>query len=223
MASDELKRRMLDDLWSGNKNLRERALLLVDARVRDKVREVAVVRQDTQLLREVMFADLRHAAKQLEKNFDDQFYRRTAIRTLAASVDGMVFVMKRLATHTAPLTGAKFDDEELQFLREERQSPMGKRLRLPGFRENLKQTFKLFCKAHSADCPTDFGDKGFDALCDTIELRHRVTHPKSFMTFRVLDEESKQAAQAMVWLGAEMHKVYEASQSALNALNLDAQ
>jgi hypothetical protein len=93
MASDELKRRMLDDLWSGNKNLRERALLLVDSKVREKVREVAVVRQDTQLLREVMFADLRHAAKQLENNFDDQFYRRTAIRTLAASVDGMVFVI----------------------------------------------------------------------------------------------------------------------------------
>ena len=91
-----------------------------------------------------------------------------------------------------------------------------------GFRDNLKRTFKLFCKAHLAVCPTDFGDKGFDALCDTIELRHRVTHPKSFMTFCVLDAESRQAAEAMGWLGVEMYKVYEASQTALKAVELDS-
>jgi hypothetical protein len=152
-------------------------------------------------------ADLGSASGELRKNYASQFWRRTAIRSLAATVDGIVFSLKRLALATAGLIRTELKAEELDFLREQQISPTGGKVRLPGFRDNFKRTFKIFARVHRISCSTDFGQKGFEELCQTFEIRHRVTHPKSSVTFCVQDNETKRADKAIEWLSCELQRL----------------
>lgn len=198
---------LLQLLFSGDSELRERALLAVAPKERDRVREIVKVREDAEPLLGTMMADLGTASGELRKNYASQFWRRTAIRALAATVDGIVFSLKRLALATADLIETELKTEEKDFLREQQSSPAGGKVRLPGFRDNFKRTFKTFARVHRISCATDFGQEGFEALCQTFELRHRVTHPKSTTTFFVQDDETKRAGEAIDWLSRELQRL----------------
>jgi hypothetical protein len=216
MGKSKQTEMLLQQLFSGNVELRERALLAVSAHERDRVREVVKVREDAAPLIQMMLADLAVSSGELRKNYASQYNRRNAIRALAAAVDGTIFSLKRLALTSAPLTGAQLDAEEMDFLREQQISPQGGKVRLPGFRENLKRTFKLFAKAYHISHSTDFGHKGFEALCLTFELRHRVIHPKSSSTFHVQDDETKRAGDAIKWLSDEINQLLGDCQKSLD-------
>jgi Arc/MetJ family transcription regulator len=128
---------LFEQLFSGVSALREQALLAVDPKDRDGIREAVKVRKDGCALWEMLMTDLGSAGGELRKNYVSQFWRRTAIRALAATVEGIVFSLKRLAvaTTTTTLVGTKLDDEEMEFLKEQA-ALTGKKTRLPGFRDN---------------------------------------------------------------------------------------
>ena len=207
---------LLQQLIGGNSDLRNRALRSVVPKDRERVREILKIRKDADLLIDVLFADLGTASRELRKNYTSQFWRRTAIRALAATVDGIIFSLKQLALATASLIGTSLDEKEREFLSERPISSKRKKVRFLPFRDNLEQTFKLFAKVHGASCCADFADRGFDALCQTFELRHRVMHPKSFMTFGVRDIETRRAGEAIVWLHQELQRLLGASHDALS-------
>jgi hypothetical protein len=207
----------LRDLFSGKPELRERALLCVPAEDREIVRQLAKERQNAMLLIDVMLADLRFASGSMRKDFQNQFWRRTAIRALASTIDGSIYALKQVALASAQLTRTALSDDETEFLSEKPLSPLRRKPRLPPFREHFKQAFKLFAKAHGGTCRTDFGLKDFDALCETFELRHRVTHPKTFMTFGVNDDETNRAGAAIDWFYEELRKLFAACDCALDA------
>ena len=204
---------LLQQLFSGNTDLRERALLAVPAKDRDAIREVVKVREDAGPLINTMLADLGTASAELRRNYSSQFWRRTAIRALAATVEGAVFSFKRLAFTTAHALGTSMEIGEMDFLREQRSS--GGRLPYLRFQDNFKQTLRLFAKAYNVPCNTDFGQNGFEALCQTFELRNRVTHPKSSITFVVTDEETKRAGEALNWLQQEIQRLIDDCQQSL--------
>jgi hypothetical protein len=207
--------RILQYLFSRDAILRERALLSVAPHERQRVRELVTLRHDAELLLQAMLDDLGSTSAKLRDDFNSQFNRRAAIRALAATVDGIIFTFKQFALVSARLTGAQLDADETEFLREQQASPTQRKARLPSFRDNFKRTFKLFAKVHHASCSTDFGQAGFEALCETFELRNRVTHPKSFTTFCVSDKETNRAGVAIDWLGRELNRLLDASEDAL--------
>ncbi len=166
----------------------------------------------------VSFADLGAASGELRKNYTSQFWRRTAIRALAATVDGIIFGVKQLALASAGLIGTPLDDKEKEFLSEQPISSKRKKVRFLPFRDNFEQTFKLLAKVHRTSCYTNFSGKGFDALCRTFELRHRVMHPKSFMTFCVQDDETKRAGDAIDWRHRELQRLLDASHDSLGKI-----
>lgn len=151
----------------------------------------------------------------MKANPTDQFWRRTTVRTAAATLDGIIYCLKQTALVTGQLNGYSFEGDELFFLSEESQAKIdGKKPRLPGFRENLKRTFKLFSKISQATCRTDFNDSGFESLSKTYELRHRLMHPKSFMTCFVSDEQKETAAEGIHWLNIEIKNLLDSCGSA---------
>jgi hypothetical protein len=197
---------LLEKLFSGDSALREQALLAVDPKDRDGIRETVKVREDGCNLIGLLMEDLGAASGALRNNYTNQLCRRAAVRALAATVDGIIFSLKRLAVATAPVNGEKLDGEDLEFLTE-LSSQAGKKVRLPGFRDNLKRTFKLFAKVYRTSCSTDFGKDGFEALNQTYELRHRVMHPKLPTTFHISDDETKRAGEAIDWLSNELQRL----------------
>jgi hypothetical protein len=197
---------LLAQLFSGVDDLREQALLAVDPKYRDGIREAVKVREDGCALLEMLMADLGEASGQLRQNYSSQFWRRNAIRALAAAVDGIVFSLKRLAVATTAVAESNLDADEIEFLTEE-SAQAGKKARLPGFRDNFKRTFKLFAKVYQTPCATDFGQQGFEALCQTFELRHRVMHPKFSGMFQIKDDETRRAGDAIAWLSFEIQRL----------------
>jgi hypothetical protein len=180
------------------------------------MRELIKTKGNADKLFAIMFADLQQASGEMKAHPGDQFWRRTAIRTLAATLDGIIFSLKQTAMATGPMSGFAFNEEELFFLSEEAaETASGKKMRLPGFRENLKRTFKLFAQIHKISCPTDFNHAGFSSLCDTYELRHKLMHPKSFWDFAVSDEQKQKAAEAIQWLDNEIRNLLDSCSRAL--------
>jgi hypothetical protein len=200
---------LLQKLFSGDKSLSEQALMAVVPEDREGAKDLVALREDSGPLLNELIADLAKASGELRNNYPDQRTRRHAIKALGVTIDGVIFALKRLAVTSLPLTRVQMDQEEIDFLREQSSSPSAQKVRLPGFRDNLKRTFKLFAKAYGTSCSTDFGREGFRALCATIEVRHRLVHPKSFEKLQVQNEETKQAGVALAWIHAEIRQLLD--------------
>lgn len=184
--------------------------------LQEQMRNLVNAKGNSEKLFGIMFTDLKHATSEMKAHPGDQFWRRTAIRTLAATLDGIIFSLKETALATGPMNGFLFNDDELYFLSEKTaEATSGKKPKLPGFRENLKRTIKLFSKIHKIACPTDFNDAGFASLCETYELRHLLMHPKSYWTFAVSDEQKQKAADGIHWLDVEIQKLFDSCSAAL--------
>lgn len=206
----------LRKLFSGNHIEREQVISIHRPEMQEQMRNLMKAKRNCEKLFEIMFSDLKQASSGMKAYPGDQFWRRTTIRALAATLDGIVFCLKQTALATGPMNGFKFSEKELFFLSEEVVEPTnGKKPKLPSFRENLKQTFKMFAKTYKVPCPTDFNKDGFAALCETYELRHRLVHPKSYMTFCVKDDEKQRAGEAIKWLHTEIENVLDASSRSL--------
>ena len=206
----------LRKLFSGNQIEREQIISIHRPEMQEQMRNLLRVKANTDHLLQIMLLDLGHASGEMKAHPGDQFWRRTTFRTLAATLDGIIFCLKQTALVTGPMRGFKLTEKESLFLSEEAVEPRsGKKQKWLSFRENLKETFKLFAKVHSSPCLTDFNQDGFAALCETYEVRHRVVHPKSFMRFCVTDHEKQRAGEAIAWLDNEIRNLLDASTRSL--------
>ena len=206
----------LNKLFSGNHVDREQVVSIHQPQAQEQLRALLKAKGNADKLFAILFSDLKHASSEMKAHPGDQFWRRTTIRTVAATLDGIVFCLKQTAHATGPMNGFIPSGEELFFLTEEITGPAtGKKPKLLGFRENIKRTFKLFAAVYRIPCPTDFGHSGFAALCETYELRHRLMHPKSFMTFYVSDDEKERAGEAIQWLDNEIMRLFDSCSAAL--------
>ena len=200
--------RTLRKLFDGNHNDREAAIAAQRPEIQEPIRRLMKAKGNTDKLFDIMFSDLKQSTSAMKANPNDQFWRRTAIRTLATTLDGIIFCLKDTTIAAGLLTGHKFTDADLAFLTEKPQKA-GKKPKFLPFRDNLKETFKFFAKVHGAVCGTDFQQDGFSALCETYELRNRLVHPKSFMTFCVSDTEKSRAGEAIKWLYEELNRLMD--------------
>ena len=87
--------------------------------LQEQMRKLVKAKGNSEKLFGIMFTDLKHATSEMKANPGDQFWRRTAIRTLAATLDGIIFSLKETALATGPMNGFSFNAEELFFLSEE--------------------------------------------------------------------------------------------------------
>src|SRR5277367_4335018 len=77
-------------LYSDDQSLREQAVAQLPKEIQEGVRKLVESRKNANVLLDAMIVDLGRASGELKKNYEDQFWRRTAIRTLAATVDGII-------------------------------------------------------------------------------------------------------------------------------------
>jgi hypothetical protein len=209
MKPTQAQERSLRKLFDGNHLDREHIISLQPAAMREPMRKLFKAKVNADQLFSILFSDLSHASGEMKSHPGDQFWRRTTIRALAVTLDGIMFCLKDTTLATGSFAGYNFSDGEVEFLTETMQKS-GKKPKFLPFRENLKETFKLFSKVHNARCGTDFQQDGFAALCETYELRNRLVHLKSAMTFYVSDKEKSKAGEAIKWLDAEIRNLFDA-------------
>ena len=214
MKPTTAQERALRKLFDGNYLDREQIISLQRPEMREPLRKVMKAVRNRGKLFDIMFSDMKLASSTMKAEPGNQFWRRTTIRTLAATLDGIIFCLKESALANGSFGGYKFTDDEVSFLSETMQTS-GKRPKFLAFRDNLKETFKCFAKTHNTTCTADFQQDGFAALCETYELRNRLVHPKSFMTFYVSDAEKNRAGEALKWLHAELDNLMDSCSQSL--------
>jgi hypothetical protein len=177
--------------------------------LQSKIHDLIRAKGNFDKLLQIMFSDLKRTTEAMKASPNDQYWRRAAIRDLVVTIDGIIYCLKQSTLPMAELNEVKFNSKDIAFLRERiEQNGQPAKTKFVKFRDNFKGTFKLMAEACKCACPTDFNDAGFAALCDTYELRHRLVHPKDFMTFCVSNVEKEKAAVAINWLSQEANRLF---------------
>lgn len=151
-------------------------------------------------------SDVDFADGQLAVNRNSQFWRRTAVRCGLALLEATLWNVKHISPPIASLSGIQLTPDDLIIINEEKTKikngqPSTQR-HFPPFRENLKATFSIFAKVHRVSISSEY-DSGFDALCQTYDLRSRLMHPKKPFDPNVSDKDLDVAQRGARWFNRE--------------------
>lgn len=162
-------------------------------------------------LREILGKDVQRCLTILQQgnlsSEDEQFWGRTFVRTMFAMIEALIYTMKQTALAAHFHGDSIFSPIELSFLNEESYEleKTGKvNIRegyatLP-FLHNFRFAFKAFARACDSDFELNVGDSvKWGAFREAIEIRNRITHPKSQEDITISSEEINTTIQAFTW------------------------
>ena len=127
--------------------------------------------------------------------------RRLYIRVFVTMVEGSVAAIKNVILHYSE----QLNDAERAVLRDvtfdlnEKGVPYERPLR-PPILSSLKFAFRIFASVHKLSIVPDYRSSGWQAMKNVIELRNRLTHPKTPNDLKVTDTDLKSVDEAEIWL-----------------------
>jgi len=148
--------------------------------------------------------DVELAENDMDK-FDTPFHRRAYVRALFAMVEGSVYLLKQtvLSAGVRSRSGllsvgeyALLIEQSYDLNKKGEINEQVKFLRLP---DNLR--FTTNCLAKTFDCKLDLGVGGlnWDNFLTAIEIRNRITHPKSIGEFDISKQEVELVRSVSYW------------------------
>jgi hypothetical protein len=153
----------------------------------------------------ILLEDARQAEIHLDANPSSQFARRAYIRSVFATIEGSIWLIKTACLSAKNTKGQKmYTPSEFALLREEsyelksngevKISP--KFLKLP---DNIKFIFKYISKRSGYDINIGVGAKTWEGFLQALEIRHRITHPKNTAAFNITDDEIATCRATTSW------------------------
>ncbi len=154
----------------------------------------------------VLIGDVVAAFEELESD-DTPMRRRSAIRTAFSSVEGLMSVARK-SLKVLPLTPAEIAIvQEVSYEVNER-GTISERSRYIPFDRNLKATVQIVRRVRP-DYSLDYDHPGWPALKRTLNVRHRLTHPKALEDLTISDEEIEDVHRGFLWFLAFVIEVME--------------
>ena len=150
--------------------------------------------------------DVDQAIEEMEDYDDDQFSRRTYVRTVFAMIEGAVFALKREALEQSYV--GKFDLSSDDLAKLEEQSGY------LSFRENIKFTFPIFARAFGEKFEFDPSldqAQGWRSLCQAKRVRDHLMHPKSVDQLEINDSDLSTVKDAAEWVEEQLDRMEEIS------------
>ncbi len=162
----------------------------------------------------ILSADM-DAAVAYSAEHSNPFAHRTVVRTLFSLIEGLAFQLRQvtiasLEPHTGSLTLA-----ELVLLREERYNLNTKGEpetsdNFQNFLPNLLFTIRSYGKNHGATFQADTSTHGWQAMRHAVNLRNRITHPKSVANLTLSDQDQKNLIEAAAWWKKTLLEMFDA-------------
>ena len=144
-------------------------------------------------LSDAMREDLRLLINSLTSEPENQMLRRAFVRACWAYVEGVTFAVKDFMRVACQFDTERLTQEDHAFLANVRSpitvDPM----------ENLKRTFRLAAYVFDLAWQPDFGGEGYQALHRSLQIRHRLTHPKSVKAIDVGQSDFKDIQVGVAW------------------------
>jgi hypothetical protein len=157
---------------------------------------------------EILESDVKFSETEWLKDKSSQFWGRTIIRCCCAWVEGAISLLKQFALEIADYSGAKLTEKDTETLTEYHTDKNGiKKPAFLPFRENIKETFKVFKKARKMQPATKYDDSRFIDLCDTFELRNKLMHPKKHQDLEVSKKALDTADRAVNWFAENFREI----------------
>jgi hypothetical protein len=154
-------------------------------------------------------SDHEFAITQWRRDRASQFWSRTAIRCLCASIEATLFGFRKMAEQMGSLAGIRFDPEEVEILSETQlRNGVQKPKWLP-LADSVKESFRLFGKAAGCPLVVNYSERGFSDLCETFKVRNRLMHPKSTFDVQVSARDIDTADRAIIWLNNSVNGVLD--------------
>lgn len=172
---------------------------------RDFIRQELI---DLSKLWNTLIKDVAHAATFLDTHDDRQFARRSYVRAVAASVEGLTAFLKGLVLvdpRGKNLIGPLVSAEERLLLLEvsprlddKGQAQLSKQY--PPVEPNLRFAIHLYARVNGIDWHLPVEEPGWASFCRAIQIRHRLMHPKRASELAVSDADLEHAKAAIEWL-----------------------
>jgi hypothetical protein len=139
--------------------------------------------------------------------------RRGRYRASFAFVEAVTFGTKRLILegHEAKLFGLSAVEQMILLERDYELKDSGQireLRRYPSFKSNFRFTFDLFNKVYATGFQVPYGDAGWQALQDALEVRDRIAHPKLAEDFDISDSEMKVLKRADAWFWKLYQRIF---------------
>ncbi|MGA2178518.1 MAG: hypothetical protein ABSH15_02900 [Verrucomicrobiota bacterium] len=159
----------------------------------------------------VLDSDVTFAANEWRKEPSNQFWRRTLIRCVCAQAEGTLGLLKNITPDSANFFDVNLTAKDIEVATERRAFTENgitktKPVFLP-FPENVKETFKVFTKAHATQVVIKYDEEGFGDLCNTFEVRNKLMHPKGPFDVEVRDRAIDAADRGINWFGSVLRRI----------------
>lgn len=167
-----------------------------------------------------------YADEQLGFDEDDQFYRRTLVRTLFAMVEGAVFALKQEALEQYRIGKLELSPGEHAMLSEvsyslKKSGAVNESSCYPKLIANIKFTFPICARAWGTlfefDPPLSKEPK-WGKFCQAIEIRNRLMHPKSLEDLEVQDSDLTDVLDAASWFSEQLDRLDQITLEVLKQL-----
>ena len=175
-----------------------------------KFLEIASKFQSNDSLIKELGRDVINANNQLNNDPENQFFRRTIIRTIFADIEGKTSILKQMIYAVYEFGQIELLPEELALLKEEsyelenngKIKIKDKFLRLP---ENIRFTVNLFSRTMlGEDRNIDVSGKEWNDFKLALKVRNCLMHPKSIEDLNVNLDEITSALHASTWFAKQV-------------------
>lgn len=154
---------------------------------------------------DILFGDVLQCRQQSDEK-ELMFWRRNSTRATFAFVEGMTNFLKSSAVEHAEVFDGKLSADELGLLTgkgepyiNEKGDVAYSRPAFPKFLNDVRFSFKMFSKAFGFEQELDVGNNGWSQVRQSVEIRHRVVHPKDVSELEITDEEVETIESALTW------------------------
>lgn len=167
-----------------------------------------------------MLADAIEAESKLRQD-PSQFFRRAAVRSFMAAVEGVTWSLKQVCLSAGQKVGL-FTVGELALLLDQsfelRDSGEVREIpRFPNTQANIRFALAMFDRVFLQKSLPDYRADGWTAMTEIIKVRHRLVHPKGGGSLDVTDHELARLRVAVAWFVHTIHATLEACQERANA------
>lgn len=136
-----------------------------------------------------------------------QPFRRLMLRTIMAGIEAYCFKTKNLFLLLCDCRGVPVSKAERADILEKTTNKDGKVINhFPETKYNIKLTFKILHRAFDQEFKvTDL--KNWGKLCQAVDIRNRITHPKNLDDMSISKEEYEDIVEGLGWFSQKIRTV----------------
>jgi hypothetical protein len=169
--------------------------------------EFTTITRDAATFIQVLSDDVEQAIKVVNAE-DSPYTRRALVRAVFAAVEGITYDLKQICLKFSKVIqpDPPYTDAEMAMLREESYEVDDKGrahtrtgVKFIPIQANFRFALQMYSRLTGADLILDLCDGGWESFKKSLEVRHRITHPKKLADFAISDQEMGVIREAAGW------------------------